>query len=267
MSASRCNVKLSECLILSFASTGMMSAKRAAIADFWSDLPEGSYWCPRHYCMIVAFILLRPHPRGNVLLFLADGIGVDRRGGELGVSHPLRQHVQRNSLHSGIDAKPVAQALGAAMRRVGDTRLDHHALDDLPDSYAGQGPDRSLGTFGRPLSLSDAVRGVQGIEILGRDGNGPVDDPGPPCPVFPLLETAERDRPAREIDAGRRNLDQLRGTASGMVQRLAERPVAGGTLAGDIEEGGALLGVEVQPVAVAVVEAHLAHFDRMRGKR
>ena len=110
------------------------------------------------------------------------------------------------------------------------------------------------------------MRGVQGIEIVGRNGNGPVDDPGPPCPVFPLLETAERDRAARQIDAGGRNLDQLRGTTPDMVQRLAEGAVASRPTTGDIEESRALLGVQVQAVAVAVVEAHLGHFDRMRGK-
>ena len=183
------------------------------------------------------------------------------------MTHPLRQHVQRDALHGGVDPEPVAQALGAAMRRVGDPCLDHHALDDLPDSDTRQRPDRSLGALRRSLGLADAVRGVQGVEIVGRHGNGPVDDSGPPCPVFPLLEAAERDRAPREIDAGRRNLDQLGGAASGMVQRLAERPVAGGKLAGDIEEGGAFFGVEVQPIAVAVVKAHLGHFDRMRGKR
>ena len=183
------------------------------------------------------------------------------------MAHPLRQHVQRDAFHGGVDSEAMAQALGAAVRRVGNARLDHHALDDLPDSHARQGPDRSLGLFRRPLGLTDAVRGVQGIEIVGRHGNGPVNDPGSPCPVFPLLEAAERDRAAREIHAGRGNLDQLRGTASGMVQRLAQRPVAGGTLAGDVEEGGALLGVQVQPVAVAVMEAHLGHFDSLRGKR
>jgi len=77
-----------------------------------------------------------PHPGGNILLFLADGVGVDGGGRELGVAHPLGQHVQRYALDGGIDAEPVAQALGAAVRRIGNIRLDHHALDDLPDPNA-----------------------------------------------------------------------------------------------------------------------------------
>jgi len=203
--------------------------------------------------------LSRPHTGGDVLLFLTDGIGVDRCRAELGMTHPLRKHVQRDAFHGGINAEPVAQTLGAAVWRVRDIRLDHHALDDLPDADTGERPDRCLGLLGRSLGLADAMGGVQGIEIVWRDGNGPVDDPGPPLGVLALLEAADRDGAAGEIDTGWGNLDQLRGAASGMVQRLAERPVASRPTTGDIKEGGAFLGVQVQPISVTVIKAHFAH--------
>ena len=42
----------------------------------------------------------------------------------------------------------LAQALGAAVGGVGEPRLDHDALDDLPDARAPQGPEGGVG----PLS-------------------------------------------------------------------------------------------------------------------
>ena len=52
-------------------------------------------------------LALLPHSCSNVLLFLANGIGVDGGGRELGVAHPFGQHVQRDAVHGGIDPKPV----------------------------------------------------------------------------------------------------------------------------------------------------------------
>lgn len=175
------------------------------------------------------------------------------------MAHPLRQHVQRDALHSGINAKPMAQTLRATMRGVGNARLDHHVLDDLPDSDAGERPDRYFSLPRRSLALTDVVCGVEGIEIMGRDGNGPVDDPGASFGVLALFETAERDCSAGKIDTGRRDLDQLGGAAPGMMQRLAESTVAGGPTAGDGQKSRAFLSVQVQPVTVIVMEAHLAH--------
>ena len=60
------------------------------------------------------------------------------------MAQPLREHVRRDALHGGVDADAMAQALGAAVRDVGNACLDHHTLDDLPDPNAGQGPDRCL---------------------------------------------------------------------------------------------------------------------------
>jgi hypothetical protein len=48
-----------------------------------------------------------PHPRRDALLLLADGIGVDRCGGELGVSQPLLHQVQRDAGRDGGDAETV----------------------------------------------------------------------------------------------------------------------------------------------------------------
>ena len=200
-----------------------------------------------------------PHPCGNVLLFLADGVGVDGGGRELGMAHPLGQHVQRHALHGGIDAEPVAQALGAAMGRVGDIRLDHHALDNLPDPNARERPERHLEALGHPLSFSDAMSRVENVEIFGGHRHSSIDDLLLAGSILALLEAAQRDGAAGEINAGRGDLDQLRGTAAGMVQRLAKRAVAGRPAPGDGKESRALLGVQVQPVSSIVMEAHFAH--------
>jgi len=207
-----------------------------------------------------------PHPCGDILLFPADSIGVDHGGAELSVAEPFGQHVQRDAPHGGVDPEPMAQTLGAAVRRIRDTRLDHHALDDLPDPHARQGPDRHLGALGRPLRFSDAVRGVEGVEILGGHRDGAVDDLLLAGSIPALLEAAQRDGTAGEIDAGGRDLDQLGWTAAGMVQRLAECAVPGGPALSDGEESRALLGVQVEAVSAAVVEAHFAHVRQFTRK-
>jgi len=148
-----------------------------------------------------------PHPCGDILLFPADSIGVDHGGAELSVAEPFGQHVQRDAPHGGVDPEPVAQALGAAMGCIGDIRLDHHAFHDLPDANARERPDRHLSALWRPLRFSDAVRGVQGVEILGRHGHSAVDDLLLARGILALLEAAQCDRAAREINAGGCDLD------------------------------------------------------------
>ena len=170
----------------------------------------------------------RPHPRGDALFFLADGIGVNGRGGQLGVSHPLRQHVYGNAVHGGVDPEPVAQTFRTAVRRVGNACLDHHGLDDLPDTHAGQIPNRPAGESGRFLRLPDAMRGVEGVEIIRRHRNGPVDDLRLARPVLALFQAAQRHRAAGQVHAGRGDLDQLGRPAPGIVQRFAQGAVAGG---------------------------------------
>jgi len=103
------------------------------------------------------------------------------------------------------------------------------------------------------------MRGVKGIKIVGWDGNGSVDDPGPSLGVLALFEAAECDRATGEIDAGWGDFDQLGGAAAGMMQRLAERPVASRPTTCDIKEGRALFSVQVQTIPIVVVEAHFAH--------
>jgi len=145
------------------------------------------------------------------------------------------------------------------MGGIGNIRLDHHALDDLPNPNTREGPDRHLGALGRPLSFSNAVRGVHGVEILGRHGNSPINNLLLAESIPALLETAERDRAPRKIDTGRCDFDQLGRTAAGMVQRLAKCTVAGGPALGDGKESRALFGVQVEPVSGIVMEAHFAH--------
>ena len=145
------------------------------------------------------------------------------------------------------------------MGGIGDIRLDHHAIDDLPDPNTRERPDRHLGALGRPLRFSDAVRGVQGVEILGGHRDGAVDDLLLAGSILALLEAAERDRATGEIDTGGGDFDQLGRLAPGVMQRLAKRAVACGPALGNSEESRALLSVQVQPVSGIVVEAHFAH--------
>jgi len=167
--------------------------------------------------------------------------------------------VQRDAIHCGIDPEPVAQSLGTAMGCIGDIRLDHHVFHDLPDPNARERPDRHLGALWRPLRFSDAVCGVEGVEILGGHRDGAVDDLLLARGILALLETAERDRAPRKIDTGRCDFDQLGGTAACVVQRLAKRAVAGRPTLGDREKCRALFRVQVQSVSGIVVEAHFAH--------
>jgi len=95
---------------------------------------------------------LPPHPGSDILFFLAHGIGVDRRGAELGVPHPLLQHVQRDAIHCGVDPEAVAQTLGTTVRCIRYRSLDHDPFDDLPDTHAAQRPNYSY-TEDRTLSL------------------------------------------------------------------------------------------------------------------
>ena len=81
-----------------------------------------------------------------------------------------------------------------------------------------------------------------------------------------LLKAAYGDRPTRQVHAGRGDLDQLGGPAAGEVQRLAQRAVAGRLAPGRGQEGGAFLGVQIEPASSRVMEAHLAHENSLRVK-
>ena len=145
------------------------------------------------------------------------------------------------------------------MGGIGNIRLDHHALDDLPDPNAGKRPDRFPCQLRRALRLTDAMGGVEGVEILGGHRDGAVGDLLFAGGILALLEAAERDRTAGEIDAGWGDLDQLGRTAASMVQRLAKRAVASRPAPSNGEKSRALLGVQVEPVPGIVMEAHFAH--------
>ena len=202
---------------------------------------------------------LPPHPGRDVLLFLADGIGVDRRRAELGVPHPLLKHVQRDAVHRGVDSEAVAQALRAAVRGIRHPRLDHDPFDDLPDPHATERPDRRGRQFAGFLGFPDAVGGVERVQVVRRRRNAPVDDLRSARGILAFLQAADGDRTARQVHPGRGDLQQLRRAAAGEEKRLAERAVAGGLPSGHGQEGGALFGVEVEPVSGGVVEAHFAH--------
>lgn len=50
-----------------------------------------------------------PHPSGDVLFLRPDGIGVDRRGRELGVAEPLLHQAERDPGGDRGDAEPMPQ--------------------------------------------------------------------------------------------------------------------------------------------------------------
>lgn len=195
-----------------------------------------------------------------MLFFLADGIGIDGGGAELGVTHPFLQHVQRHPAHHGVDPEAVPQPLGAAVRGIGDTGLDHDRGDNLPDPNPAKRPDRGLGLPAGGLSLADAMGGVERVEVIRRHRDGSEDDFRGTCGVLAFLQAAQGDGAAGQVDPSRSDLQQFRRPAAGEVQGLAEGAVAGRLAAGQGEEGGAFLGIEVEPVSGPVGKAHLAHF-------
>lgn len=79
--------------------------------------------------------------------------------------HPLLQHVQWNTVDRSVDPKAMAQALWAPVWRIRYPGLDHDPLDDLPDPYATERPDRRAGLLAGFLGFPDAVGGVEGIQI------------------------------------------------------------------------------------------------------
>ena len=205
---------------------------------------------------------LPPHPGGDVLLFLAHGIGINRRGAELGMAHPLLEHVQWNAVHRGVDAEPVAQTLWASVRRVRYPGLGHNRLDDLPDPDPAERPDQCTGLLAGRLGLPDAVRGVQRVQEVRRHRHAPVDDLGAAGGILALLKAANGDRASREIHPGRGDLEQLGGSAPGEVERLAERAIPCGLAPRHGQESRALLGIKIEPVPGGVMEAHLAHGEQ-----
>lgn len=145
---------------------------------------------PWFFRTVLSSIGRTPDPCGNVMLFLADCISIDCCGGKLSMRHPFLQHVQRDTFDGGIDPESMPQAFWTAMRGMGYPRFDHDRFGDLPHAHATDRPDWRVGLFFRFLGFSDAVGGVECVQLSGRHGNGPVDDPGPARSVFAFLKTA-----------------------------------------------------------------------------
>src|SRR3954451_13703502 len=82
-----------------------------------------------------------PHAGGDALLLLADGVGVDRRGGELGVAEPLLHHVEGDALADGLHAEAVPQALGAGVRAGRDAGGGDDLLNAAEAGHAAPGPE------------------------------------------------------------------------------------------------------------------------------
>lgn len=200
-----------------------------------------------------------PHPLRDVLLFLAHSIGVASRSAHLRMSHPLLHHVQRHAVDGRIDPETMAQTFGTAVRRIGETRLDHDPLHDLSDPHAAEWPDRRSGPLARPLRLSQSMRGVHSVEILRWYRHRPIDDLRRTGGILALLETADRDGSAREAHTGRVISSSSDGRPPGIVQRFAKRAVPGGLAPGRGEESCAPIDVEVEPVSGGVVEAHFGY--------
>ncbi len=103
----------------------------------------------------------------------------------------------------------VAQAFRAAVRRVRNVCLDHEVLDDVPDPYPAQGPDREAGLLPGFLSLADTVCRVQRVEKLGRHRHIPEYDFLTACRILALLQRPDGDDAAREVYAGRCDFEKF----------------------------------------------------------
>jgi len=117
-----------------------------------------------------------PHPRRDLVLFLAEGVGVDGRDLKGGVAHPLLEHVGRHPGPDGGNAVAVAQALGGPVRPLGDSCGVQYLFH--PPLCRGPAP-RPQGLFPRCASMAfsgtlKAVNHVDGIHHPLGDRNGPV---------------------------------------------------------------------------------------------
>lgn len=128
------------------------------------------------------------------MLFLSNGIGIDRRGAELGVTHPFLEHVQWDTVHRGIDPEAMTQAFRAAMRGVRNARLDHDRLDDLPDAHPAERPDRRAGLPAGCLGFTDTMRGVERVQDIRRHRNAAPDDAVASGTVLALFQAMQGDR-------------------------------------------------------------------------
>ena len=49
-----------------------------------------------------------PHPPRQFQLLTANGVGVNGCGADVGMSHPLLHHVERDAATDGVDSKAMA---------------------------------------------------------------------------------------------------------------------------------------------------------------
>lgn len=180
--------------------------------------------------------------------------------------HPFLEHVQRNAVHGGVDPEAVTQAFRAAVRRIRYPGVDHDPLDDLPDPHAAKRPDRCIGLLARLLGLPDTMRGVECVQVVGRDRNAPIDGFRVARGIPALLQAAYGDRAAGQIDPGRGDFQKFGGPTAGIVQRLAEGAISRRLASGDGQKSRALFGVEIKPIPGGVGEAHFAHSQQSARK-
>lgn len=200
-----------------------------------------------------------PHPCCNILLFLADGIGVDRCGGELRMAHPFLDHVQGYSVNCGVDPEPVSKAFRRPVGGIGNACGDHDPFHDLPDAHAAQRPDGRCRLLSGALRFANTVGCVQGVEELCRHRNRSEDDFVFARGILSLLQAAEGDGSPREVDPGWGDLEELRRPTPCPVQSLAQGPVPRRLAPGRGEEGRPLFSIEIEPVSGGVIEAHFRH--------
>lgn len=103
---------------------------------------------------------------------------------------------------------------------------------------------------------------IKGIQKISRNRDAAEDHLLAPLRVLALLQGADGDAAAREVDARRRDLQQLGRAAPGPVQGLAKRTVPGRLQPGRAEEGGPFLGVEIETVSGGIMKAHFGHVEQ-----
>lgn len=194
--------------------------------------------------------LRSPHPSSNILLFLADGVRVDRSCLDIRMPHPLRKHVQRHSRNAAVNPEGMPQAFRRAVSPFGNSRLFHHRLDHPPRMDAAPSPKRGILHLWPSPRLLDVVNHIQCIQKFRRHRHGTKNI----IPAF--LEAAKDYLTGRDIHTLGRDLQGFGKSAPCKEQRLAEGSAFPLLLACGRKEGVTFLGVEIEAVSLGVEEPH-----------
>lgn len=173
------------------------------------------------------------------------------------MAHPLLHHMQRDAIGGGIDAKAMTQPLWASMRGIRNACCNHHLFHDLPDAYAADRPYLLTRAALRLLRFADTVRRVERVQELWWHGHCSEHKLLVSAGQVPLLEAADRHGAACQVDPSWGEFNQLRRSAACVMQGFADRSVTGWAAARGGQEEVSFFGIEIEPVAVPVVQGQV----------